>query len=105
MWCGNLCYIAKLFLDHKTLEFDCTPFLFYVLCEVDDKGCHIVGYFSKEKVSEGRNNLACILALPAHQRKGMFVFFVPHLFCTHFWFACLRIRTVFDIDVVPTEFD
>jgi histone acetyltransferase MYST1 len=70
IYTGNLCYIAKLFLDHKTLEYDCTVFLFYVLCEVDEKGCHIVGYFSKEKRSECNYNLACILALPAHQRKG-----------------------------------
>ena len=38
LYCQNLCYIAKLFLDHKTLYFDVDPFLFYVLCEVDDRG-------------------------------------------------------------------
>lgn len=32
-------------------------------------GCHIVGYFSKEKIWT-MNNLACILTLPCHQRKG-----------------------------------
>lgn len=69
-YCQNLCYVAKLFLDHKTLEFDCTPFLFYVFCEVDETGYHIVGYFSKEKISQSRYNLACILTLPCHQRKG-----------------------------------
>ncbi|KAL7530860.1 hypothetical protein ACHAXR_007351, partial [Thalassiosira sp. AJA248-18] len=30
LYCQNLCYIAKLFLDHKTLYFDVDPFLFYV---------------------------------------------------------------------------
>jgi hypothetical protein len=30
--------IAKLFLDHKTLYYDVDPFLFYVLCEVDERG-------------------------------------------------------------------
>lgn len=30
----NLCSLAKLFLDHKTLYYDVDPFLFYVLCEV-----------------------------------------------------------------------
>ena len=30
----NLCYLSKLFLDHKTLEYDCTIFLFYIVCEV-----------------------------------------------------------------------
>ncbi len=44
-YCQNLSYLAKLFLDHKTLYYDVDPFLFYVLCEVDDHGFHIVGYF------------------------------------------------------------
>lgn len=70
IYCQNLCYIAKLFLDHKTLYFDCDPFLFYVLCEVDDRGYHPVGYYSKEKYSDVGYNLACILTFPAHQRKG-----------------------------------
>jgi histone acetyltransferase MYST1 len=70
IYCQNLCYIAKLFLDHKTLYFDVDPFLFYVLCEVDNRGFHPVGYFSKEKYSDVGYNLACILSFPAHQRKG-----------------------------------
>lgn len=70
IYCQNLCYIAKLFLDHKTLYFDVDPFLFYVLCEVDDRGFHPVGYYSKEKYSDVGYNLACILTFPSHQRKG-----------------------------------
>eukprot|EP01091_Cochliopodium_minus_P000194 TRINITY_DN10217_c0_g1_i1.p1 TRINITY_DN10217_c0_g1~~TRINITY_DN10217_c0_g1_i1.p1 ORF type:complete len:432 (-),score=71.05 TRINITY_DN10217_c0_g1_i1:56-1282(-) len=66
----NLCLLAKLFLDHKTLYYDVEPFLFYVMCECDDKGCHIVGYFSKEKESPDDYNLACILTLPPYQRMG-----------------------------------
>ncbi|KAL5724336.1 histone acetyltransferase [Ranunculus cassubicifolius] len=66
----NLCYLAKLFLDHKTLYYDVDLFLFYVLCECDERGCHMVGYFSKEKHSEESYNLACILTLPPYQRKG-----------------------------------
>jgi histone acetyltransferase MYST1 len=69
-YCQNLCYLAKLFLDHKTLYYDVDPFLFYILCEVDERGFHIVGYFSKEKYSDLGYNLACILIFPAHQRKG-----------------------------------
>eukprot|EP01029_Cantina_marsupialis_P021006 TRINITY_DN49887_c0_g1_i1.p1 TRINITY_DN49887_c0_g1~~TRINITY_DN49887_c0_g1_i1.p1 ORF type:complete len:410 (+),score=72.93 TRINITY_DN49887_c0_g1_i1:128-1357(+) len=69
-YCQNLCYLAKLFLDHKTLYYDVNSFMFYVLCEVDEYGCHPVGYFSKEKLSETGNNLACILTLPCYQRKG-----------------------------------
>ena len=47
IYCQNLCLLAKLFLDHKTLYFDVDPFLFYILCEVDKQGAHLVGYFSK----------------------------------------------------------
>ncbi|KAJ8318819.1 hypothetical protein KUTeg_003910 [Tegillarca granosa] len=47
IYCQNLCLVAKLFLDHKTLYFDVEPFLFYILVEVDRYGCHLVGYFSK----------------------------------------------------------
>ncbi|CAG2103728.1 unnamed protein product [Medioppia subpectinata] len=70
IYCQNLCLLAKLFLDHKTLFFDVEPFIFYILCEVDKHGAHIVGYFSKEKESPDGNNLACILTLPPYQRKG-----------------------------------
>ncbi|KAI1292005.1 Histone acetyltransferase KAT8 [Halotydeus destructor] len=70
IYCQNLCLLAKLFLDHKTLFFDVEPFMFYILCEIDKHGAHIVGYFSKEKESPDGNNLACILTLPPYQRKG-----------------------------------
>ena len=50
-YCQKLCLLAKLFLDHKTLYYDVTPFYFYVVTKVDCHGAHIVGYFSKEKVS------------------------------------------------------
>lgn len=70
VYAENISYIAKLFLDHKTLYFDVTPFYFYVVTEYDDQGYHLVGYFSKEKCSELGYNLACIMTLPPHQRKG-----------------------------------
>ena len=71
IYAENLCLLAKLFLDHKTLYYDVDPFLFYVLCEVGEDGGHrIAGYFSKEKSSSENNNIACILVLPQHQRKG-----------------------------------
>eukprot|EP00899_Mesostigma_viride_P003829 jgi/Mesvir1/13447/Mv16512-RA.1 len=70
IYCQNVCYLAKLFLDHKTLYYDVDLFLFYVLCENDERGCHMVGYFSKEKNSDEGYNLACILTLPPYQRKG-----------------------------------
>lgn len=66
----NLCLLAKCFLDHKTLYYDTDPFLFYVMSESDDRGHHIVGYFSKEKESSEDYNVACILTLPPFQRMG-----------------------------------
>lgn len=47
MYAQNLCLLAKMFLDHKTLYYDTDPFLFYVMTEYDSIGFHIVGYFSK----------------------------------------------------------
>lgn len=86
-YCENLCYLSKLFLDHKTLTYEVDPFLFYCMCEYDDEGYQIGGYFSKEKEfsknweaevitndkaerERNYNNLSCILVLPFHQRKG-----------------------------------
>mmetsp|Transcript_18126 Transcript_18126/g.21724 ORF Transcript_18126/g.21724 Transcript_18126/m.21724 type:complete len:522 (-) Transcript_18126:956-2521(-) len=71
IYCQNLCYLAKLFLDHKTLYYDVDLFLFYILCEIDERGYHVVGYFSKEKCSEEGYNLACILTFPQYQRRGL----------------------------------
>ena len=65
LYCQNLCWLGKLFLDHKTLYFDVDPFMFYILCEFDERGYHIVGFYSKEKLSDMGYNLACILTLPA----------------------------------------
>jgi histone acetyltransferase HTATIP len=39
-------------------------------CIRDSSGCHIIGYFSKEKESAEGYNVACILTLPQHQRHG-----------------------------------
>jgi histone acetyltransferase HTATIP len=69
-WCRNLCLLSKMFLDHKTLYYDVDPFLFYVMTARDEKGFHLVGYFSKEKESVDGYNVACILTLPQFQRKG-----------------------------------
>ncbi|GIY84938.1 hypothetical protein CDAR_618641 [Caerostris darwini] len=76
LYCQNLCLMAKLFLDHKTLYFDVDPFFFYILTECDRHGAHLVGYFSKEKESPDGNNVACILTLPPYQRKGFGKFLI-----------------------------
>ncbi|CAI8032974.1 Histone acetyltransferase KAT7 [Geodia barretti] len=70
VYCQSLCLMAKLFLENKTLYFAVEPFLFYVMTEYDSRGCHMVGYFSKEKHSAQNYNLSCILVLPQHMRKG-----------------------------------
>lgn len=64
----NVCFLSKLFLDHKTLRHSVYLFLFYIVTERTKEGHRIVGYFSKEKYS--KNNLSCIMCLPQHQRKG-----------------------------------
>ncbi|KAG4305507.1 hypothetical protein PORY_001063 [Pneumocystis oryctolagi] len=69
-WCRNLCLLSKCFLDHKTLYYDVDPFLFYCMTTRDEYGCHLIGYFSKEKDSSENYNVACILTLPQYQRLG-----------------------------------
>uniref|UniRef100_A0A158R5M2 histone acetyltransferase n=1 Tax=Syphacia muris TaxID=451379 RepID=A0A158R5M2_9BILA len=80
IYCQNVCLLAKLFLDHKTLYYDVEPFLFYVVTKSDDTGCHFVGYFSKEKYSAQRYNLSCIMTLPAYQRQGFGRFLIDFSF-------------------------
>lgn len=71
IYCQNLCLLAKLFLDHKTLYYDVEPFLFYAVTKNDKYGCHLVGYFSKEKHCPAqRYNVSCIMTLPQYQRQG-----------------------------------
>lgn len=75
IYCQNLCLLAKLFLNSKTLYYDVEPFIFYVLTEREDlpqqsPRFHLVGYFSKEKLNSTDYNLSCILTIPIYQRKG-----------------------------------
>ncbi|THH14484.1 hypothetical protein EW146_g5858 [Bondarzewia mesenterica] len=44
--------------------------LFYLLTDADSQRDHVLGFFSKEKVSYDDYNLACIIVLPPYQRKG-----------------------------------
>uniref|UniRef100_A0A0M3I399 MYST-type HAT domain-containing protein n=1 Tax=Ascaris lumbricoides TaxID=6252 RepID=A0A0M3I399_ASCLU len=66
----NVCLLAKLFLDHKTLYYDVEPFLFYVLTVNDNSGCHFVGYFSREKYNPLKYSLSCVMTLPCYQTRG-----------------------------------
>ncbi|KAA1468329.1 acyl-CoA N-acyltransferase [Dentipellis sp. KUC8613] len=70
LYCQNLSLFGKLFIDIKTLFFDCDNFLFYLLTDADSQRDHVLGFFSKEKVSYDDYNLATIIVLPPYQRKG-----------------------------------
>ncbi|KNC37535.1 histone acetyltransferase [Plasmodium falciparum RAJ116] len=48
IYCENLCFLSKLFLDHKTLKHRVNLFLFYVITEYDEYGYHITGYFQRK---------------------------------------------------------
>uniref|UniRef100_A0A1I7S5B2 histone acetyltransferase n=1 Tax=Bursaphelenchus xylophilus TaxID=6326 RepID=A0A1I7S5B2_BURXY len=71
VYCRNLCLLAKCFMEHKTLYYDVEPFLFYVCMLRDEYGLHFAGYFSKEKFSHQKFNLACIVTQPAYQNAGI----------------------------------
>jgi len=70
LYCQNLCLLAKLFLEHKTLYYEVEQFHFYVLTKNDSTGNHLVGYFSKEKLNQHKSNVSCIMTMPQYQRKG-----------------------------------
>ncbi|OAY79946.1 putative MYST-like histone acetyltransferase 1 [Ananas comosus] len=70
VYTGKLCILAKLFLSSKASKPEVEHFLFYILCEYDDQGYHMVAYFSKVKNVEQKYNLSCILTFPPFQRKG-----------------------------------
>lgn len=44
--------------------------LFYILTDADSQRDHVLGFFSKEKISYDDYNLACIVVLPPYQKKG-----------------------------------
>lgn len=81
VYCQNVCLLAKMFLQSKSLYYDVEPFLFYVVTEADSQGCHFVGYFSKEKRTHTTNNVSCILTLPAYQRRGYGQFLIDFSYC------------------------
>ncbi|KAF9058803.1 histone acetyltransferase ESA1 [Rhodocollybia butyracea] len=67
-WCRNLSLLSKCFFGSVKLFYN---LLIYILQVIrDSAGCHIIGYFSKEKESAENYNVACILTLPHHQRHG-----------------------------------
>lgn len=90
LYAQNLSLFAKLFLDTKSVFYDVTTFLYYLLVAHNptppvpntnlsddttpgDTGVsgQVVGFFSKEKMSWDNNNLACILVFPPWQKQGL----------------------------------
>lgn len=69
----NLSLFAKLFLDHKSVFFDVSGFLYYILTyqPAPTSSPQILGFFSKEKLSWDANNLACILIFPPFQHRQL----------------------------------
>ncbi|ODM89045.1 Histone acetyltransferase KAT5 [Orchesella cincta] len=55
----KLCLLSKPFLDHKFVAYGSDIFLFYLMTMADNRGCHLVGYFSKVKESPENYNVAC----------------------------------------------
>jgi len=90
LFCQNLSLLGKLFIEHKTLHYDPSPFDFFLILEIDGSDLRPVGYFSKEKVSQLNYNLACIVTFPPHQRKGVgkFIISTRAFFCSFFVVAC-----------------
>jgi histone acetyltransferase MYST1 len=75
LYCQLLSLLGKCFIKEKTLVFYVGDFRFYVLCEKrqgsDGRDRYeVVGYFSKEKMSEENYNLACLVVLPPYMSKG-----------------------------------
>ncbi|KAG8892366.1 hypothetical protein FRB99_002779, partial [Tulasnella sp. 403] len=70
LYCQNLSLFGKLFIDVKTIFFDCDNFVYYILTDADSQRDHVLGFFSKEKISYDDWNLACIITFPPYQKKG-----------------------------------
>ncbi|CAI2737467.1 unnamed protein product, partial [Dicrocoelium dendriticum] len=68
LYCQQLCLLAKLFLNHKTVYLDVEPFLFYVVAVREENCFHLVGYFSKAKQWAQAFNLSCLMVLPPYQK-------------------------------------
>jgi len=84
LFAQNLSLFAKLFLDTKSVFYDVTTFLYYLLVLDDPSPAssnngieggagrgQVVGFFSKEKMSWDNNNLACICIFPPWQKQGL----------------------------------
>lgn len=70
MFCQCLSLLSKLFLDDVAVFYNVCQFNFFVLCECDEYGAHVVSFFSRDFQWRDNNILACILVLPPWQKHG-----------------------------------
>ncbi|XP_022555484.1 histone acetyltransferase of the MYST family 1-like [Brassica napus] len=71
VYAQNLCYLAKLFLDQQTLYYDVDLFMFYIMCECDDRGTTPHGWILfKGKEFRRSVQLGLYLSLPFLHIKG-----------------------------------
>ena len=69
-FCQCVCLLGKLFLNEMAVCYDVTPYLFYVLCECDELGAHVVGFFCRTAKWSDFNICSSLVVLPPFQRKG-----------------------------------
>ncbi|EAY13891.1 MOZ/SAS family protein [Trichomonas vaginalis G3] len=70
VFCQCLSLLSKLFLDDVAVFYNVCQFNFFVLCECDEFGAHVVSFFSRDYQWRDNNILACILVLPPWQKHG-----------------------------------
>ncbi|KAJ4303749.1 SAS complex subunit [Kalmusia sp. IMI 367209] len=86
LYAQNLSLFGKLFLGPKHVFYEVTGFMYYLLvlenpvpaipntrlgAAAATSELQVVGFFSKEKLSWGHENLACICVFPPWQKKGL----------------------------------
>ncbi|KAI9654608.1 MAG: hypothetical protein M1831_005369 [Alyxoria varia] len=78
LFCQNLSLFAKLFIDNKSICYDVTTFVYYLVVSnpTNERESEVMGFFSKEKLSWDNNNLACILVFPPWQGRGLGQFLI-----------------------------
>ncbi|KAG9294851.1 hypothetical protein G9A89_008543 [Geosiphon pyriformis] len=67
-----LSLLGRNWIDSKLICYDVERFCFFVITFIDPQSGveHTAGYFSKEKISYGNFNLACICVFPQYQKRG-----------------------------------
>jgi len=70
LFCQCLSLLSRFFLKDVAVFYDISSFNYYVLCECDENGAHIVAFFSRDNKWDGNHILACIMVLPPFQNRG-----------------------------------